>query len=134
MLRRTLPPIPVGALVSYRRHGRLRGGPDQPDEGRVVRLRYVRTEKQWRFYLSNGLYLTSDQVVAVTLLCPPGGDSPARVPDRTDLQPCFLCRGSSFWHSFQGPGPICVQCHPPVGPEVVAKYEEVPTVPADAED
>jgi hypothetical protein len=58
---------------------------------------------------------------------------PAVVPDRhsptgsreavTAVMPltCFMCRGRRFWRSSYGPV-ICVRCHPPAAPHLVAAW------------
>ena len=68
LFRQLIPPIPVGALVTYERDGRLCGGPDQAHEGRVVRSRFSKREHQWWFYLQNGLIVAGNQIKAVTIM------------------------------------------------------------------
>lgn len=70
LIVRTFPPIPVGSLVAYYRHGRLRGGCDEPNEGHVVKARWKRAEKSWWFYLSNGLIVDTAQIAGVSLMHP----------------------------------------------------------------
>jgi hypothetical protein len=121
VLSRTISPIPVGSLVTYYHHHRLRGGIDEAGEGLVMRAKYRRREKAWRFYLNNGLSLTGKQIVGVTVLKSPVEDDQDGSPELPDtLRPCFTCRGPRFWRSIHAV--ICTDCHPPARPDLVAAW------------
>jgi hypothetical protein len=124
-LSRTIPPIPNGALVTYYRHDRLRGGIDEPDEGRVVKSRWRPRERQWRFYLSNGLSLTGQQIRTVAVLKTTDDQEPCEASVTLESVPCFSCRGTRWWRSLSG-ATICATCHPPACPSLVETWLDTP--------
>jgi hypothetical protein len=122
-LYRAIPPIPIGALVAYYRHGQLRGGLDEPEEGRVIKAKYHRHDKQWRFYLSNGVSLRGRQIRTVSIL---RDAEQALVEDEAlcaEPRTCYSCRGFLWWRSIYG-ARSCAACHPPATPTLIATWSD----------